>query len=553
MPETSEKSGSMMGTIQEKIDNFKNLDQNQKTIILAAFALVISTLVVITFWFNRTEYKVLYNDLSDKDAAQVTKLLKEKKVLFKLQDQGKTILVPENSVQQIRLDMAGEGLPKSGTMGFEIFDKTDFQSSEFVEGVKYVRALQGELSTTINTLEAVEESRINLSIPRRRIYMNEDEKPTASVVLKLRYGYNLNNEEVRGIAFLVGSCVEGLKPENVTIMSTDGNLLSEFMQDGALSASSNQIRIQKEMQKNLELKVSALLTQILGEGKAVVKAHVDLKQDQKEIKKEIYQPATGNVGVVRSSQTLQEDYEEKGKQVGTADQGGATPAASPSVSPTPSSANVPGVASTGSGQPVYGQKSLITNYEISKIIENERVYPGEIKKISLGVVIDAKAGIKDEQLNSIKDVIASSAGIDKARGDLLTVRVIGFHKKPLEQAEEKAETFLDLAKKYDKYLIPLMAPVMVLIFASMMFRKKKEIKGKPDLGTGKTAPMGTQIPPMMGASTLNVVSDEPTDILGGGHNFMDSKDAEFKEDIHRFARENPKAAAKMIEQWIHEG
>ena len=550
MPETSEKSGNIMSTVQEKIENFKNLDQNQKTIILAAFALVISTLVVITFWFNRTEYKVLYNDLSDKDAAQVTKILKEKKVLFKLQDQGKTILVPENSVQQVRLDMAGEGLPKSGTMGFEIFDKTDFQSSEFVEGVKYVRALQGELSTTINTLEAVEESRINLSIPRRRIYMNEDEKPSASVVVKMRYGYNLNNEEVRGIAFLVASCVEGLKPENVTIMSTDGRLLSEFMQDGALSSSSYQMRIQKEIQKNLELKVSTLLTQILGEGKAVVKVHVDLKQDQKEIKKEIYQPTTGNVGVVRSSQTLQEDYEEKDRQTGNAAAGGAIPTASP----TPSTAGAPpGVASSGSGQPVYGQKSLITNYEISKIIENERVYPGEIKKISLGVVIDAKAGIKDAQLKSIRDVIASSAGIDKARGDLLTVRVIGFHKKPLEQAEEKAETFLDLLKKYDRYLIPLMAPVMVLIFASMMFKKKKEKKGMPELDSSKTAPMGTQMPPMMGGPTLNVVSDEPTDILGGGPNFMESKEAEFKEDIHRFARENPKAAAKMIEQWIHEG
>ncbi len=547
MPETSEKSGNIMGTVQEKIENFKNLDQNQKTIILAAFALVISTLVVITFWFNRTEYKVLYSDLSDKDAAQVTKILKEKKVLFKLQDQGKTILVPENSVQQLRLDLAGEGLPKSGSMGFEIFDKTDFQSSEFVEGVKYVRALQGELSTTINKLEAVEESRVNLSIPRRRIYMNEDEKPTASVVLKLRYGYNLNNEEVRGVAFLVASCVEGLKPENVTIMSTDGNLLSEFMQDGAMSASSYQLRVQKEMQKALELKVSALLTQILGEGKAVVKAHVDLKQEQKEIKKEIYQPTTGNVGVIRSSQTLQEDYEEKDRAAAAA--GGAAPAASP----TPSAVNVPGVASTGSGQPVYGQKSLITNYEVSKIVENERVYPGEIKKISLGVVIDSKAGIKDEQLKSIRDVIASSAGIDKARGDLLTVRVIGFHKKPLEQAEEKAETFIDLLKKYDKYLIPLMAPVMVLIFASMMFKKKKEKKGMPELDTAKTAPMGTQIPPVMGGPTLNVVSDEPTDILGGSHGFMDSKDTEFKEDIHRFARENPKAAAKLIEQWIHEG
>ena len=550
MPESNEKSGNFLGPIQERIENFKNLDQNQKTIILAAFALVISTLVVLTLWFNRVEYKVLYSDLSDKDASQITKILKEKKIQFKLQEQGRTILVPSKNVHQLRLDLAGEGLPKNGHVGFEIFDKTDFQSSEFAESIKYVRALQGELSTSINKLEAVEESRINLSIPRRRIYMNEDEKPTASVLLKLRRGYKLNNEEIRGIAFLVSGCVEGLKAENVTVMSTDGRLLSDFMQEGALGSSTYQLRIQRDIQKEIEMKVVGLLNQTLGEGKAVVKAHVDLKLDHKEIQKELYQPTKGNVGVIRSSQTLQEDYEEKPEEKKTNNNNNNQNNPNGAATSTTSGA---------SGKPVYGQKSLITNYEISKVVESEKVYPGQIKKISLGVVIDDKTGLKEKQLKSIRDVIASAAGIDKARGDLLTVRVIKFYKKKaLPEEPEKKPTGTELLEKYGKYIVPIIAPLLIMAFAGLFLRKKKEEKEElPQLQApmGDTGLMagGSPIPTIQGAPTLNVVSDQPTDILGGGPDFDDDKEMEFKEDIQRFAKENPKAAAKLIEQWIHEG
>ncbi|MCE1246742.1 MAG: flagellar M-ring protein FliF [Firmicutes bacterium] len=526
---------------KEKYENFKNLDQNQKTIILAAFALVISTLVVLTFWFNRVEYKVLYSNLPAKEAAKITKYLQEKKIPFKLQDQGATVLVPSEKVHQTRLELAGEGLPKSGEIGFEIFDKTDFQSSEFAENVKYVRALQGELSASINKLEAVEESKINLSIPRSRIYMDEDERPSASVVLKIRPGYQLSDDEVRGIAHLVSGCIEGMKVEDVSIMSTDGKLLSEFLQEGVAGATSYQLKVQKEIQKNLEKNINTLVTQVLGQGKAIVKATIELKQDNKEIRKTLYTPAKENVGVVRSTQTQMEDYKEKDAIAP------AAPTPNPTGTPAPAPA-APAIAQ--GGKPVYGQRSQVTNYEVSKTEESERVLPGQIKRISLGVMIDDSTNLTEEQVKSLTEVIASSAGIDKARGDLLTVRLIKFQKEKTLPSTETAGG-ADVLKQYQKYLIPAMAPLLLLIFAALMLgrkkaRKKEEAEEKTQIiETESVKPLGETIDIMAEESATDVFPGAPMgDAFGGKF--------DVRETIRRLARENPKMAARIIEQMIHE-
>jgi len=526
---------------KEKYENFKNLDQNQKTIILAAFALVISTLVVLTFWFNRVEYKVLYSNLPAKEAAKITKYLQEKKIPFKLQDQGATVLVPAEKVHQTRLELAGEGLPKSGEIGFEIFDKTDFQSSEFAENVKYVRALQGELSASINKLEAVEESKINLSIPRSRIYMDEEERPTASVVLKIRSGYNLSDDEVRGIAHLVSGTIEGMKVEDVSIMSTDGKLLSEFLQEGVAGAASYHIKMQRELQKNLEKNINTLITQVLGQGKAIVKATVEIKQDNKEIRKTLYTPAKENVGVVRSTQMQMEDYKEKDVEIPA-----APTTARPNATPAPTPA-APAVAQ--GGKPVYGQRTQVTNYEVSRTEESERVLPGQIKRISLGVMIDDSTNLTEEQVKSLTDVIASSAGIDKARGDLLTVRLIKFQKEKVIATTDQAGS-ADLLKQYQKYLIPAMAPIMLLIFAALMLGRKKA--KKKEEAEDKTQIIETESVKPIG-DTIDIMSEEPTDVFAGspmGDAFGGKFDA--RETIRRLARENPKMAARIIEQMIHE-
>lgn len=526
-------------SLKEKFENFKNLDQNQKTIILAAFALVISTLVVITFWLNRVEYKVLYSNLSVKDASNINKILKDKKVPLKLENQGTTILVPADQVHQIRLELAGEGLPKNGNIGFEdMFGKPDFHSSEFVENLKYVRALQGELSKSINNLEAVEESQVNLSIPRRRIYLDENDKPTASVLLKLKNGDSLSNEEVRGIAYLVSGAVEGLKIDNVTIMSTDGKLLSEFLQESAYGATSYQVRIQKEMQRNLEKKINTLLSQILGEGKAIVKANVDLKLDQKEIKKVMYIPAKENVGVIRSTQTLMEDYQEapakKEAAAGTEISATTTTTAPPAQAQDPT-------------KPDYRQRNAVTNYEVSQQIENERVSPGEVRKVSIGVMIDSETGIKQKGLESLNEVIASAAGIDKSRGDVLTVRLIKFQKTKITEGTGEAEE-TDPFKKYQKYLIPATAPIMLLIFAVLFLRKKKEKPEKGSRSKGTESLEGNPTRPM-----IDVVSSEsPTDILAPPPMEEKIETENVRENVRRFARENPKAIARLLEQWMHE-
>lgn len=529
------------GSLKERIEGFKSLDPNQKAIILAAFALVISTLVVLTVWMNRIEYRVLYSNLSVQDAGNITKNLQDQKIPYKLQDQGATILVPANKLHDLRLELAREGLPKNGHIGYDdMFGKPDFQSSEFVENIKYVRALQGELSKSIDKLEAVDESRVNLSIPRRRVYLDDDEKATASVVIKIRHGFNLNNEEIRGIAFLIAGAVQGLSIDNVTIMSTDGRLLSDFLQQGSLGSSTYQLQIQKDIQANIERKISALLNQTLGEGKSIVKAHVEISKDQKEVKKVVYVPQTENVGVVRSSQTLFEDYQEVEGAAVNRDEPGQIELLDGEV------IQEQNPAAQAALRPDYRQRSATTNYEISQTIENEVVVPGEVKKISLGVIIDGASGLTNEQIRSLTDVIASSAGIDRTRGDDLTVRVMNFYKEAEDDltAEEEEK---DMFAKYQRYLIPAAAPLLLLIFAILLTRKKKTKQEKTAADTKtpeKQAPLTQPI--------VDVRSDQPTDILGAAIREEKMHPEKVRESVRRYARENPKAIAKLLEQWMHE-
>jgi flagellar M-ring protein FliF len=222
------------------------------------------------------------------------------------------------------------------------------------------------------------------------------------------------------------------------------------------------------------------------------------------------------------------------------------PAANPTGTPAPAS---PATAQGGS-KPVYGQRSQVTNYEVSKTEESERVLPGQVKRISLGVMIDDSTNLTEEQVKSLTDVISSSAGIDKARGDLLTVRLIKFQKdKTLLAGDEPGSA--DFLKQYQKYLIPAMAPVMLLIFAALMLGRKKSVK-KGKESEEKTQIIETESVKPIG-ETIDIMSEEPTDVFAGsplGDAFGGKFDA--RETIRRLARENPKMAARIIEQMIHE-
>ena len=532
-----EKPETVMDALKQKIQAFKDSDPNQKLIILAVFALVISSMVVFTFWMNRANFRVLYSNLSVEDAGKITSALKEKKVVYRLEDGGRTILVPAEHLHQLRLDLANSGLPKSGNIGFELFDKSDFQSSDFSENIKYIRALQGELANTIKHLDSVDECRVNLSIPQRRIYLDDDTAPSASVVLKLRGNVQLSDEEIRGIARLVSGTVQGLKVENISIMSTDGRLLSEFLQEGDLGLATYQLRIRNELQKSYETKIKSLLNSVLGRGKAVVKVNVEIKTEKKAIQKESFQPVDGNVGVVRSTRTMIEDYNNKNKP-------------NDGVPPVQGSTR-PALAGTKEDDSLYKQKSTTTNYEISKIIENQTVSPGQVKRLTIGVLVDSNTKITPEKIADLKDVISSIAGIDPNRGDALTIRSIKFEMPGPMAKQNPKDELLALAKKYSGLIVSAFAPLFILVILSGMFKKAKKLStekaSRPsmvDVKVGERAGSpGLQVPGNAAITGITNVS-EPTVPES------DPAIAELSATLKGLVKENPKLVAKAFENLI---
>jgi len=521
--------------LKDKFEAFMNSEPNQKAIALTVIALIISSVIIITFYMNRINYRVLYSNLSMSDAGRIVKILQEKKINYKLKDGGRTILAPIEKIYQLRLDLAGEGLPKSGKMGFELFDKTDFQSSDFTENIKYMRALQGELAQTITHLESVEEAKVNLSLPRRRIYASEDSIPSASIILKLKSDHTLNDEEVRGIARLVSGSVQGMKIENITIMSTDGRLLSDFIQEGSYGLTTYQLKIQKQLQKQIELKIKGLLDSLLGPGKAVVNAHVQIKSEQKNIKKEIYKPVKNNLGVIRSSQSIVENYNNK---KGTADSN-ETATANTTEQTT---------ANSKLKSPAYTQKRKVTNYEITKIIENQAIIPGEIKKLSIGVIIDSSINLDSKQLKDIRAVIASACGLNPKRGDTLTLKCIKFRtvEAPKETKEDKVTKYLN---KYLHLLIPGLSPFLILIILLILLSRRKPSTGKDQ--AQKTAPSEKDEKIRGDIAVPSYLNKQPTRM----DNFLQSNGAveDSKKIIRNYAQANPELVANVIEKWVASG
>ena len=208
--------------------------------------------------------------------AIVTKL-KEKKIPYQLSDSGNSILVPSDKVSELRLELASSGLPQGGGVGFEIFDSKTLGVTEFVQQLNYQRALQGELSRTINGLDEIQHSRVHIVIPKKSLFAEDQLKPTASVILKLKSGRSLRPAQIDGIVHLVASSVEGLNPSDVMVVDNTGKVLSKIQDDAKLGRLSNsQADYQRNFEKDLTGRVQSMLEKVVGEGKAVVRISADL-------------------------------------------------------------------------------------------------------------------------------------------------------------------------------------------------------------------------------------------------------------------------------------
>jgi flagellar M-ring protein FliF len=412
---------------------FMALPPSKRVTIALVSVITMVAIVSVVYYTNQIDYQVLFSNLSTEDAGNIVSRLQEKKVPYRVSQSGNAISVPSDRVSELRLELAASGLPQGGGVGFEIFDTKNLGLTEFVQQLNYQRALQGELARTINGLDEIQHCRVHVAIPKKTIFVEEQKKPTASVILKLKPGRVLKPNQIEGIAHLVSSSIEGLNPNDVMIVDSSGKVLSRAQDETRIGKLSNsQMEYQRNVEREITNRVQTMLEKVVGEGKAVVRASADLDFRITERLEEKYDP---NDPVIRSVQRQTEKSDESDSK---ADE--------------------------------------TINYEISRTVDKTVMPVGDIRKLSIAVLVDGiyTKNEKGEEtftprskkeMSEIEELVRKAAGIDPKRDDQVIVSNV-----PLKRVDPESDAAQSESIK-EKIVVfaPALRWVFVIIVAVCFF------------------------------------------------------------------------------------
>lgn len=504
---------------------WSGLNKKQKIMIGAAVIALLLSIILLTLWANKPKYAPLFTKLSAQDAGVIVNKLEEKKIPYQLQDNGTTVLVPSEYVYKTRLQLASDGLPQNGVVGFEIFDQTKFGSTEFEQKVNYVRAINGELARTIMNLDGVDTARVQIVIPETKLYVDQQKEATASVLVKLKPGVKLETAQVKGIIHMVSSSVEGLKPENVTIVDTNGDILSAGIEDDQNNQNkltSTQLDVQKNYENDMEKSIQSMLDKILGPGRAVTRVTAQLDFDQREVQSETYSPVVDGEGIIRSRQQTNESYQGTG--------GGAAQGIPGTTS------NIPQYqAASQGGSSEYNRKELTENYEINKVAERRTVASGTVKRLSVSVVVDGN--LSGMQKSSLQDAIATAAGLDTSRGDQVTVQSYAFDRSIVEQMKKQMEE--EDKKERQRMLIWAGIGLLALLIAGYSLLKVIQQHRRRREELELDIP---EIQDIVSIKDLEKVELSPEE----------KAKEELRKEIEKLAKNQPTDVATLLKAWLSE-
>ena len=418
--------------------NFMKLPLSQKILFPVLIVGTVWGIVFVSNWATQPDYAVLFSDLEGADASAVIDKLKSQKIKYEIRGDGGTIAIsPPEMVHELRMSLAGDGLPKGGKVGFELFDASSLGATSFVERLKFLRATQGELERTISSLENVASVRVHITQPEKTVFAKRSSEATASVMLKLRNG-ELDAKQIKGISHLVAGSVEGLKIENVSIVDIYGNLLSERIQnkDSELTIDADRIQYQNSVEQSYAQRIEQMISKVVGPGKVIARVAADLDFSVSEREEESFDPG----GAVARSEKIIEEGSGSGAR-------GGIPGV---VSNLTDAQNLPKADGAGSNS---ARKESVRNFEVSRAVSKTVLPRGKLTKLSVAVLVDgtyeaaAGAGTADapakpqykplsaEMLQQIEGVAKSAVGFDVARGDSLTVENIQFQVADADMAE----------------------------------------------------------------------------------------------------------------------
>ncbi|HGJ65626.1 TPA: flagellar M-ring protein FliF [bacterium] len=523
---------------KEIIDQLKTrwnqLPFGRKLAIGVIASAIPALIIVLVIMAGRPDYVVLFSGLSPEDTQAIQDELRGVGIPSKLSDGGGSILVPSSQVYDVRMRLANKGLPEaSSTVGFEGFDKTDFGTTDFVQKLKYQRALQVELTRTITQLKEVSSARVHIVLPKESVFTEQEQPAKASIVLKLRPGARLNESQVNGITHLVASSVENLDKENITVIDTHGNVLSAPGQNTFLSDS--QLKYKQMVEAELQTKVQRMLDKVLGQNKSTVQIATEIELNTTETSSEIYDP---DKVVVKSEKAT--DYSSTG---GTSPSGVAGIATN--ITPNPQ-------VRVSQGQDKGSDSS--TEYELSKTIQKVIEPPGKIKKLSVAVVVDDKiidekpVSWTQQELDDIKKLVKNAVGYDIARGDPeVEVKNI-----PFDTSLQQELLDVEKAMKTDKLRNMIVKAVIAVAIAGVLiFLLRKLFKSGQESNISELE-MGREQPFILNQS----IQEEPEPIkqqlleVEQPPKLEMSPQQKVKQEIINTLEKDPDMVVQAIKDWI---
>jgi flagellar M-ring protein FliF len=512
---------------------WKQLGLNQRVSIVMATGVVILGLFGVAYWSSRMDYSLLYGKLDDGEAAKVIAALDEEKVPYKIGNGGSSILVPADKVYQVRMQMAGKGIPQGEGVGFEIFDKANFGISDFVQRANYTRAVQGELARTISQLDQVESARVMIVMPENRLLNDSQRKPTASVFVRVKGNAQLPQSSVNSIQFLVANSVEGLQANNVSVVDNLGNVLSENQDnDSVAGLSGNQLTARRNFEQYLAKKTQGMLETVLGPGQAVVRVSADLNWDTITTTQEKFDPN----GQIARTTTVNDETSDSDTVAsgGVAGPAGTNPDGTPVTNAPASPLNTSRTH----------KKVTSNNFEINKTTSNILQSAGGIKRVTAAVFVAQKfegtgtarkaVPRTPEQIQDLKRIVQSALGMEESSDTTqITLEEMPFN----DQFATEVTTQLDTQAKRQYWTelgLKLIYPALALGIILLFWRTLKRVKmddipvGVPVGGNGNGGGhYGKPGAPGSGMVTVEV--------------------------LNQLIRENPANMSQAVRSWMNRG
>lgn len=552
----AESSGQ---TFSALLRGFNELPPQRKLGLMVALAAVIAVLVGSMMWAQAPDYRVLYGNLTDRDGGAVIEALQKQNIPFKTGDGG-TIMVPSNVVYEARLKLASQGLPKGGSVGFELMDNQKFGITQFQENINYQRALEGEIARTVETIDSVQGARVHLAIPKPTVFVREEQKPSASVLVSLYAGRTLDKSQVAGIVHLIAGSVPEMPPGNVTIIDQNGKMLTSSSGNGTVSGlDSSQLEYLKEVELGYAKRIEDIIAPIMGADNIRAQVTADLDFSQTEQTAETYKPnPSPDQSSIRSQQTSESFGESGASATGVP---GALSNQPPGAATAP--INAPGgkpaaagaQAAAGTGGAMHKDSTI--NYELDKTISHIKKPVGSVKRLSVAVVVNNK-GVKDkkgkvnyraltkDELTQVYNLTKEAMGFNQARGDTLNVVNAPFNLEVGEEAQQlpvwKDPAMQSLSKELVKYL--LMAGLLIYLVLGVLKPMMREL-----VAVGRTEPVAGG-EPTVGAEALEGAAGGVGDVvhIGGKRTHSYEEDLKLVKDM---AKTDPKIVANVVKGWVN--